>query len=517
MKKLLNHLSSTTQLHSDTMLDSYTRDIYACARCGDCRESVKLESAHKGVFHVCPIRDQLGFDSYTARGKLTVLRHIMEGKKIDEDVSDLFYTCLECGSCKEVCISQLGEGIDVPAIVEAFRSILVEEGFTREEHKPLIASIKNYDNPWNMPRYRKAEWASPFNLPAKGDVLFFAGCSSSLLTPHVAESVVTIFKTLDIPFAYLGEKELCCGSLLLRIGAVSEFEKIRKKNIDLFKESGAETVITTCAGCYKTLKNDYNLEVLHITEFLDTYRKENGLTLNPFPERVTYHDPCHLGRHAGVFLPPRNLIKAIPRIDFQEMQRNKEFSLCCGSGAGIKTYNPELAVRIAEERMKEADNRLILSTCPYCEANLRDAGATVLDLTELYATLLQPGRVSEAASGYREKFMDYLRDHTDIFSEIKPGGVLLYEIEHQFFTVEKTKMGTEIKKGEHDKPDIHIRITPQGVENLMSCPTKEDYLKMYKYLYKETHDLDFDVKTNMFTMARKGYVSWAKKAGLLSL
>jgi Fe-S oxidoreductase len=129
------------------MLEQYISDIYACSRCGDCRESVKLESAHRGVFQVCPVKDILGFDSYTARGRFMVLRKVLEGKEIDEDVADLFYTCLKCGSCKEVCISQLGDGIDVPTIVEAFRSVLAENGFIRKEHKPLVASIRNYDNP----------------------------------------------------------------------------------------------------------------------------------------------------------------------------------------------------------------------------------------------------------------------------------------------------------------------------------------------------------------------------------
>ena len=499
------------------MLEDYTSHIYACARCGDCRESVKLESAHKGVFQVCPVKDQLGFDSYTARGKLMVLREILEGKEIDEDVADLFYSCLECGSCKEVCISQLGEGIDVPTIVEAFRAVLSEKGFTRKEHKPLIASIKNYDNPWYMPRYRKAEWASEADLPEKGEVLFFAGCSCSLLNPGLARAVITIFQKLDIPVAYAGKKEVCCGSLLKRIGALSEFEKVKKKNMKLFEESGAKTLVTTCAGCYRTLKIDYGVNVKHITEFLDEYRNQHGLVVTPLNEKVTYHDPCHLGRHCSVYIQPRNLIRAIPGIDFKEMQRNKEFAWCCGSGAGIKTYEPELAVRIAQERLKEADGRLIISTCPYCEANLKDAGADVVDLAELYAELLQTGVAAEESSGSFMEFMDYLRENTDIFSEIKKGGVLLYEIEDQFFTVEQTNKGTEINKGEHDKPDLLIRITPEGVNQLMSCTTKEEYLHMYKYLYKETDHLDFEVKTNMFNMARKGYVSWAKKAGLLSI
>ena len=499
------------------MLEEYISDIYACARCGDCRESVKLESAHKGVDHVCPVKDQLGFDSYTARGRLAVLRSLLEGKEIDEDIADLFYTCLECGSCREVCISLLGEGIDVPTIVEAFRSILDQKGFTRKEHKPLIASIRNYDNPWQMPRYRKAEWAEEFDLPEKGEILFFAGCSSSLLNPHLAQSVVTIFKILGIPLAYLGKKETCCGSILKRIGAVTEFEKLKNKNTELFAQSGCKTIVTTCAGCYKTLKNDYSVPVLHITEFLDNYRKTHGLTLTPFSKQVTYHDPCHLGRHSGVYLQPRNLIKAIPGINFQEMQRTKEFSWCCGSGAGIKTYAPKLAVQIAEERLKEADSRLIISTCPYCESNLKDAGASVIDLAELYAELLQSGAATETTSESLKTFISYLQNHTDIFSEIKKGGILLYKIEDQFFSVEQTKSGTDIRKGEHDKPDILISITPEGVNQLITCRTKEEYLAMYKYLYKETDDLDFDVKTNMFTMARKGYVSWAKKAGLLSI
>jgi heterodisulfide reductase subunit D len=218
-----------------------------------------------------------------------------------------------------------------------------------------------------MPRYKKAEWASEFDLPQTGDILFFAGCSCSLLNPHLVQSVVTIFQTLEIPLAYSGKQETCCGSLLKRIGALPEFEKVKEKNMKLFEESGAETIVTTCAGCYRTLKLDYGVNVLHVTEFLDAYWKEHGLMLNPFDQKVTYHDPYHLGRHSRVYIQPRNLIKAIPKIDFEEMQRNKEFSWCCGSGAGIKIYEPQLAVKIAEERAKEADGRLIISTCPYCE------------------------------------------------------------------------------------------------------------------------------------------------------
>ncbi|MBU7032194.1 MAG: (Fe-S)-binding protein [Theionarchaea archaeon] len=501
------------------MMKEFASDIYACARCGDCRDSVKLESAHKGIYHVCPVREQLGFDSYTARGKLMVLREVLEGKDLDEDIADLFYTCLECGSCKEVCISQLGEGIDVPSIVESFRAILAERGFVRKEHNPIIASIKNYDNPWQMPRYRKAEWTRHLGeeLPSGGDILFFAGCSSSLLNPNLALSVVRVFQKLEIPVAYLGKREICCGSLLKRIGALQEFEKIKKKNMELFAESGAKTIITTCAGCYRTLKIDYGINVQHITEYLDEYRKEHGLTLLPFTEKVTYHDPCHLGRHCGVYMEPRNLIRAIPDIDFKEMERHKEFSWCCGSGAGIKTYGPALAVTIARGRLDEAHGRLIISTCPYCEGNLQDAGAEVIDIIELYADLLEGGEPLVDSSGSIDQFMEYLTAHTDIFSEIKKGGILLYEIDGQFFTVEQTSKGTEIKKGEHDKPDLLITLTQQGVSQLMSCDTKEEYLRTYKYLYKETDHLDFVVKTNMFTMARRGYVVWAKKAGLLSL
>ncbi|MBU7029461.1 MAG: (Fe-S)-binding protein [Theionarchaea archaeon] len=137
------------------MLENYVSDIYACARCGDCRESVKLESAHRGVYKVCPIKDQLGFDSYTARGKLMVLRNALEGKEINEDVSDLFYTCLEGGNCTEVCISQIGEGIDIPSIIEDFRSILSEKGFTRKtpEGVEKLMSCKTKEEYLTMYKY----------------------------------------------------------------------------------------------------------------------------------------------------------------------------------------------------------------------------------------------------------------------------------------------------------------------------------------------------------------------------
>jgi heterodisulfide reductase subunit D len=197
---------------------------------------------------------------------------------------------------------------------------------------------------------------------------------------QVAINTVNILEALDINYGCLGGSEVCCGSVLLRVGD-PEFFRLARDNIKEFNKLNIDTLVTSCAGCFKTIKQDYpkvgtlNFEVLHTVEFLERLRQEGKLQ---FPHRVerkvTYHDPCHLGRATGVFGDPRKIMHAIPGLELIEMPRHAEYSRCCGAGGGVKAGFPDLQEKMALRRIKEAEETgatELISACPFCFAGLQ--------------------------------------------------------------------------------------------------------------------------------------------------
>ncbi|MCK5557608.1 MAG: 4Fe-4S dicluster domain-containing protein, partial [Candidatus Hydrogenedentes bacterium] len=227
------------------------------------------------------------------------------------------YKCTACGNCRVVCdknIEMLGKAI------ERLRSLAVaRELGPLPEHKPLTASIRNYWNPWQNPRAARARWAKKLDLPDKGETMFFAGCSPSLLLDDMSKSVVKLYDAIDEPLAYLGKKEHCCGSPLMRIGELDLFREMSEANMKEFAEAGAVRVVATCAGCMKTIKNDYpdflgetGIEVVHVIEVAAEAIRDGRIKVKPLDTdgAVTYHDPCHLGREGGVFEAQRVVMEA---------------------------------------------------------------------------------------------------------------------------------------------------------------------------------------------------------------
>ncbi|MFX1304531.1 MAG: (Fe-S)-binding protein, partial [Promethearchaeota archaeon] len=194
--------------------------------------------------------------------------------------------------------------------------------------------------------------------------------------------------------------EWCCGSINLRTGTEALFKEYANYNNQVFKNSEIEKIVTTCSGCYKTLSQDYpkyldnwNFQVLHSIEMIDEAINQGNLKIrDKIKGIITYHDPCHLGRHSGIYDAPRNVIDAIKKDEFVEMRRNRKYSYCCGAGGGVKSAFPDLALDIALDRIKEAEEtgaEYLTSTCPFCLNNLREASTIlkthlkVVDLLEL--------------------------------------------------------------------------------------------------------------------------------------
>jgi Fe-S oxidoreductase len=266
-------------------------------------------------------------------------------------------------------------------------------------------AMRSLSNPYNRRKNEKEEWIKELDFPVKNalskqaEILYFVGCTAAL-TPeirNVALNTAKVLQKLNVDFSICGKNEVCCGSVALRTGDRGAFNEMVERNYELFKKSGAKIIITSCAGCYRTLKVDYekiledlDIKILHSIEYITQLVTEKDIQLNNLGITVTYHDPCHTGRHVGLYEEPRDLLKKIATL--LEMKSIKNNANCCGAGGGVKKGFPELSLKIAKTRVKEAEETgadNLVSICPFCFRNLNDAikdlksNLKMVDLLEL--------------------------------------------------------------------------------------------------------------------------------------
>jgi heterodisulfide reductase subunit D len=292
------------------------------------------------------------------------------------------YICLTCGKCNVKCPS----GIDVVEIIKAARAELVnKKAGPLPDHKLIDSLIQTEYNPFGKPAARRFEWApEAYKTSRNAEIVYFAGCMAAYWYPEIAQATLKIFEHLGIKAAVL-KGERCCGLPPLWDGQISLARDLAKSNIETFHASNTQLIVTTCAGCYRTLKTDYpklfgkvDYRVMHITEFLSEYINENKMKFKGKIEKVvTYHDPCHLGRHMGIYEDPRAIIQNIPGLKFKEMENIKKDAECCGGGAGVfRTAFAKLALTFGKTRVEEAKSvgaEVILTSCPMCMLNLSQA------------------------------------------------------------------------------------------------------------------------------------------------
>ena len=211
-------------------------------------------------------------------------------------------------------------------------------------------------------------------------MLYFRGCTAREKLTSIQEATEKLLKLADVDYHVL-EDEKCCGSVLLRTGFLKEAQEQIEKNTEILK---GETIITSCAGCYKTLKDDYEgLDVIHISQLLNQLINERRLDVSKTDLDVTYHDSCHLGRHCDEFDEPREVIRSVANLI--EMENVRENSLCCGAGGGVKSAYPQIASQMGKSRIEQAKEtgcETLVTPCPFCKLNLENDDLEVLDLTE---------------------------------------------------------------------------------------------------------------------------------------
>ncbi len=359
-------------------------DLYACIQCGKCTGG-------------CPI---------SIKSPLNIRRVVRESA-VREDLHIFFdrleiWDCTTCSTCAIRCPRGLRP---VDAII-GLREMMVEEGQIEKTIIDALEGAYKYGNPWGRAKNKRAEWAQDLEIPNAlemdpDQVLYFVCCAASYdpRVQSVARSLVTVLRAAEVPFGILGNKEVCCGSEIRRMGEVGLFEELMEENMKNFEKVHPGTIVTTSPHCMNALKNEYEglgSEVMHYSQFVwDLIREEKLSFSTEVPMKVTYHDPCYLGKQNGVFDEPRNILKSIPGIEFVEFGRCRENSLCCEGGGGrMWMEGTGVGKRLSEVRVEDALEmgvEAIITACPFCLLTLEDAVKTtgneekikVIDLMEL--------------------------------------------------------------------------------------------------------------------------------------
>jgi len=381
----------------------------ACTRCGECTAT-------------CPTGGEAQQEELvTPRGKILRLREfykrqhglrarLLGPREIADDelreLAEKAYECTICGQCKTVCPAHL----DTIEMWENMREFLVHNALgPMEAHRQIVTSIENYDNPWMQPRTQRSRWSKRIEkdvrvkdaLKERCEVLYFVGCTAAY-DPNIRGMALDTARVLGkagVDFGTLGNEEGCCGSTMMRTGLGEATRSMVSKNIERFERAAPSMILTSCAGCYKTIRQDYpkygkvGPKVVHITQFVNELLGSGELVLDRRVEgTVTFHDPCHLGRHNLLYDEPRRILESIPGLKVVEMERNREEARCCGAGGGVKTAFPDLAQKISTLRIEDAERTgadILTTSCPFCYQSLkaameaRGSKLRMMDLMEL--------------------------------------------------------------------------------------------------------------------------------------
>ena len=348
-------------------LRQYQEEMLRCNRCGYCQAA-------------CPIYDVLRRESATARGRIQLLRAVSEGRlPLSELASHYIYACTDCQSCLLSCPG----GVPTDEIFATAREVIADSEFFPATLAALGERVRTTHNISGEPGENRLLWAENLEVKPEGligregaEVVLFTGCVAALypMAYGIVQALVEILQAAEVDFTTLGPEEWCCGYPLLSAGLpVSE---LIEHNLDRVKAVGAKTLVTTCPSCYLMWQSHYppcSCQILHSTEFLAELVEAGRMPLHPLNMRVTYHDPCDLGRKSDIYDAPRRIIQAIPGLEFVEMDDHRENTLCCGGGGNLETLDAELSSEVAKLRLEQAlaaGAEIIVSACQQCERTL---------------------------------------------------------------------------------------------------------------------------------------------------
>ncbi|MGB5912162.1 MAG: (Fe-S)-binding protein [Promethearchaeia archaeon] len=416
-------------------LKELEKEIYKCIHCKACRFAYSGEPSREGIgeytgkqgtvlyegmVDACPAGIEYGWEAFWNAGKIWIARSILSGDlDFSDEVRDVIMPCITCGQCSAQCENK----IPTVDIIESLRAACNEAGIPMiEKHALVDRLVKELNNPYGGKAEERFKWAKDAGLEKfvnnkDAKIGYYVGCTASYRQVEVAIATAKLFEMLGINFTLVGD-EVCCGSPFFRIGAVETAQELMNKNLESFKD--LEMVYFSCAGCYRTITLDYpkwmpegsklTFKTQHAFELVARLIQQEKIKFKPNKELkgkiITYHDPCHTGRHFGVdfeqelikqsknlmfdmrkikekidewFEIPRIILRKLEEdvgIVFKEMYRIKLNSMCCGAGGGVRAGYPDFSIRTASLRCDEAnavEADILTTECPFCWRNLTDA------------------------------------------------------------------------------------------------------------------------------------------------
>jgi Fe-S oxidoreductase len=388
-------------------------DFDACTECGRCTNACPANAVGKNLSP----RDII-LDLQRLSHSRTKLNEPLIGAtpSLSEDA---LWACTTCAACMEACpvgISQM------PKIVDMRRYLTMEKAELPETMQAAIASLEARGHPFAGAQYSRLDWAKGLNVPQRSEVqdcavLLWVGCGGALLERNqkVIRSITQLLQKAGIKFAVLGREEKCTGDVARRLGHEFLFQSLAKENIATFERYQIKTVVTACPHCFNTFKNEYpelgsQFQVFHHTEFLEQLVREGKLNPQPRPNaKVTFHDPCYLGRHNDIYDPPRKLAGMSVKSPVFEMAQKREKSFCCGGGGGLSFVDEHPTQRVNRARAQQAVDTgadILAVGCPFCMTMMEDGVKTcqngqsgrpmqVMDVAELLWESVHNGQIDE--------------------------------------------------------------------------------------------------------------------------
>jgi Fe-S oxidoreductase len=407
-------------------------DFVTCTECGRCQSQCPAWNTGKPLspkLVIMDLRDELLMSSArvlagaaAARSGSAAAADANGSASPDESSTlvpgiidpDVLWSCTTCGACVEQCPVDI-EHVD--AIIDMRRyEVLIESRFPSEAGL-MLRNIENRGDPWGLGASKRLEWteALDFEIPVVTDTipddveyLFWVGCAGALdeRARKTTQSVARLLRQAGVGFAILGPKESCTGDPARRLGNEFLYQMQASQNVETLKAAGVKKVIASCPHCFNSLNKEYpalggDFEVVHHSQLLSRLVADGKLKPGRFDAKVTYHDPCYLGRHSRVYDPPRAVIEAVPGVQSVEMHRCREKGFCCGAGGARMWLEEKIGKRVNLERMDEALGTgadIVSTACPFCLIMLddavkerqRDETVKVLDIAQILDRSMAP-------------------------------------------------------------------------------------------------------------------------------
>jgi len=323
---------------------------------------------------------------------------------LTEIESEEMWRCTTCGRCPQRC----PRGVKIIESGVALRRISTEYGVFPapvSAVRGISASLLGKGNPLSEDREKRADWAQGLSVKpfSEGmELLYFPGCYLCYdpRLKKVARATADILNRAGVDFGILGSKENCCGESIRKTGDEQVFKRLARENIKAFVDNGVKKILVSSPHCYHSFKNEYpefmvHFEVVHISQYLCELIDTGRLALSgQYGKKVTYHDPCYLGRHNGIYDPPRDVLKKIPGLELIEMADSRQDSLCCGGGGGRIWMETVKGERFSDLRLAQAEAvgaEVLVTCCPYCITHFEESALTqpadeatqIMDITEI--------------------------------------------------------------------------------------------------------------------------------------